>query len=502
MGQCRNEVVGETGDPRENPPTSGIVRHDSHIRTSGVTPPGIEPYSPWWKAGIPTTTPPRPPNTFLGMKKVLGQCTYNINTGTTSGSAVCDSHLTECNRYLANIGAMRTWKRRTDGVRVCERLRRTSVHAAATNDSAYSRRSRSSWTDKTGHEASMTLEPKEFMNSTPLLVFDINKQDDHINTGVVDCRFKMMATEDIPSNTQAYALIIHDHLAMYNARDKRASYELFRPGSDDITRSTEYCEDQHAAIKNLGLTVWKTICLPLTCENPASTVFSLLHDPDGCCVTSTYNRSHHPGSRHATSVTEAHTKEANTLKDVDSMLATTVRESSRSSNKHKASADVGADISQVACGRRGGRGMISVRLLRLIWRPQLPPALFVSVCIPSTPQSGRPPHKSSIVYPLQRFRLYYSACSCTWKESPMLPTTNTCISVYGDRRLSLAIRRTAAVIGSEDTTTSVFEATEGSDWSGPERVLLCLCVLRSRRGRSFRWNDTPIHAESFNLLME
>ncbi|KAJ8898114.1 hypothetical protein PR048_003474 [Dryococelus australis] len=34
---------GETGDPRENPPTSGIVRHDSHMRKSGVTRLGFKP---------------------------------------------------------------------------------------------------------------------------------------------------------------------------------------------------------------------------------------------------------------------------------------------------------------------------------------------------------------------------------------------------------------------------------------------------------------------------
>ncbi|KAJ8879115.1 hypothetical protein PR048_019721 [Dryococelus australis] len=28
--QRRNEMAGETGDPQENTPTSGIVRHDSH----------------------------------------------------------------------------------------------------------------------------------------------------------------------------------------------------------------------------------------------------------------------------------------------------------------------------------------------------------------------------------------------------------------------------------------------------------------------------------------
>ncbi|KAJ8879207.1 hypothetical protein PR048_019813, partial [Dryococelus australis] len=42
----RNERVGETGDPRENPPTNGIVRHNSHMQKSAVTPPGIEFGSP------------------------------------------------------------------------------------------------------------------------------------------------------------------------------------------------------------------------------------------------------------------------------------------------------------------------------------------------------------------------------------------------------------------------------------------------------------------------
>ncbi|KAJ8872673.1 hypothetical protein PR048_026284 [Dryococelus australis] len=34
------EWAGETGDPRENPPTSGIVRHDSDMRKSGSDPTG------------------------------------------------------------------------------------------------------------------------------------------------------------------------------------------------------------------------------------------------------------------------------------------------------------------------------------------------------------------------------------------------------------------------------------------------------------------------------
>ncbi|KAJ8887632.1 hypothetical protein PR048_013850 [Dryococelus australis] len=32
MEQHWNARAGETGDPRENPPTRGNVRHDSHLR--------------------------------------------------------------------------------------------------------------------------------------------------------------------------------------------------------------------------------------------------------------------------------------------------------------------------------------------------------------------------------------------------------------------------------------------------------------------------------------
>ncbi|KAJ8898104.1 hypothetical protein PR048_003464 [Dryococelus australis] len=43
---------------KKNPPTNGIVRHDSHVRKSRVARPGIEPGSPWWEASRPTAQPP------------------------------------------------------------------------------------------------------------------------------------------------------------------------------------------------------------------------------------------------------------------------------------------------------------------------------------------------------------------------------------------------------------------------------------------------------------
>ncbi|KAJ8867331.1 hypothetical protein PR048_031132 [Dryococelus australis] len=54
----RSPGRGETGDPRENPLTSGIVWSDSHLRKSGVNRPGIETGSPWWEASSLTAQPP------------------------------------------------------------------------------------------------------------------------------------------------------------------------------------------------------------------------------------------------------------------------------------------------------------------------------------------------------------------------------------------------------------------------------------------------------------
>ncbi|KAJ8878858.1 hypothetical protein PR048_019447 [Dryococelus australis] len=50
----------ETGDPRENPPTSGIVRHNSHFRKSGVSRSEFEPSSFGWEASSLTAQPRGP----------------------------------------------------------------------------------------------------------------------------------------------------------------------------------------------------------------------------------------------------------------------------------------------------------------------------------------------------------------------------------------------------------------------------------------------------------
>ncbi|KAJ8872176.1 hypothetical protein PR048_025778 [Dryococelus australis] len=63
--QNQNERAEETGDPRENPSTTDIVRYDALMAKIRERPcRESSPGSPGWKASSLTTTPPRPPGTI------------------------------------------------------------------------------------------------------------------------------------------------------------------------------------------------------------------------------------------------------------------------------------------------------------------------------------------------------------------------------------------------------------------------------------------------------
>ncbi|KAJ8897516.1 hypothetical protein PR048_002863 [Dryococelus australis] len=97
VDQRRNEGPGETADPRENLPTSGNVRHDSHMRKSGVTRPGIEPgvtlqvtqCLPWrgfgcfTANGIPKATSVTANRSAFGIELI----NYSLPSGTCHGES-------------------------------------------------------------------------------------------------------------------------------------------------------------------------------------------------------------------------------------------------------------------------------------------------------------------------------------------------------------------------------------------------------------------------------
>ena len=71
-----------------------------------------------------------------------------------------------------------------------------------------------------GQIPSPTLEPGEYASNAPLLVFDVSRQDDQLKSGVIDLRIELTTDENLPANTNIYAMIIHDRLAVYNVHDK------------------------------------------------------------------------------------------------------------------------------------------------------------------------------------------------------------------------------------------------------------------------------------------
>lgn len=60
------------------------------------------------------------------------------------------------------------------------------------------------------------LSPYKFKSIAPLSVIDCSRQNELLKTGSVDIRLEFEATVNIPANTSAFCLILHDKLVKYN----------------------------------------------------------------------------------------------------------------------------------------------------------------------------------------------------------------------------------------------------------------------------------------------
>lgn len=56
----------------------------------------------------------------------------------------------------------------------------------------------------------------EFKTIAPLIVIDCSRQNENLKKAIVDIRIEMQFSENIPAQTAAYCLIIHDNLITYN----------------------------------------------------------------------------------------------------------------------------------------------------------------------------------------------------------------------------------------------------------------------------------------------
>lgn len=60
------------------------------------------------------------------------------------------------------------------------------------------------------------LRRKDFLNHAPLVIIDCSRQNDALKLGPVDVRLEFETSDNIPANTSAYCLIIHDRIVEYN----------------------------------------------------------------------------------------------------------------------------------------------------------------------------------------------------------------------------------------------------------------------------------------------
>lgn len=58
--------------------------------------------------------------------------------------------------------------------------------------------------------------PIEFKERAPLVVIDCSHQNETVKTGAVDVRLEFETKNNIPANTSAYCLILHDRIIRYN----------------------------------------------------------------------------------------------------------------------------------------------------------------------------------------------------------------------------------------------------------------------------------------------
>ena len=63
------------------------------------------------------------------------------------------------------------------------------------------------------------LEPSfftTFLRNGPFVIIDCSRQNESVKSGTVDVRLDFEYKENVPANTTAYCLIIHDRVVQYN----------------------------------------------------------------------------------------------------------------------------------------------------------------------------------------------------------------------------------------------------------------------------------------------
>lgn len=80
----------------------------------------------------------------------------------------------------------------------------------------YARFQESFYHDRPACCAAPMLTLAEFRDNAPIIVIDCSHQDEILKKGIIDIRIEFQTRNNIPANTAAYCLIVHDNIVSYN----------------------------------------------------------------------------------------------------------------------------------------------------------------------------------------------------------------------------------------------------------------------------------------------
>ena len=67
------------------------------------------------------------------------------------------------------------------------------------------------------------MNPAAYKALYPIHVFDVSKQSERFTEGVVDLTVRMEFSENVPADTQAYALVISDRMLKFKSDGSKMS---------------------------------------------------------------------------------------------------------------------------------------------------------------------------------------------------------------------------------------------------------------------------------------
>ena len=64
-------------------------------------------------------------------------------------------------------------------------------------------------------------DPQEFKDLHPIFVIDVSQQSERLKNGVTDIQIKAKFSENVPADTEAYAVVISDRILKFESNGNR-----------------------------------------------------------------------------------------------------------------------------------------------------------------------------------------------------------------------------------------------------------------------------------------